>query len=519
MKSGVHGIIFTDATTNGVIWQRSIGAYRMANEWRDLGLRIQVIDFWSFLTQEGSGKVLKMLEKFIGKDTLFVGFSTTFMNNGVSALYDVKHEKLDTYNYTTSHKGVNAMATDVAVLKEVRDFIKGKNPSINIVVGGARASTGFDPIGDVRILGYGEVHGIDYAKWKLGLNKLFTARIDDNNVRVLDYNSKAEGFDFTNSTTRWYDEDCIQPNETLPIEISRGCIFSCSFCSYPLNGKTKLDYLKSIEILRQEFVSNYERFGTTRYVFSDDTYNDTVEKLEWINEVRNSLPFDLQFATYARLDLIAAKPEQIRLLKENGLKYVFFGIETLNHSAGKSIGKGAKPEKLIDTLHQCREAWGNSVMTCAGFITGLPTDTYASMENWLEQIADPRFPLHTATISPLMLADKTKTYRPWLSDIEKDTAKYGYSLDRKSLWTNTLYGTSQVGCTELGGIVTKYMEHSGRTCAPAHISMAFEDYGFTKNDILISGRVYSTERSYLASKVYQRYISYINDVWNLPEYD
>ena len=125
MKRGVHGIIFTDATTNGVVWQRSIGAYRMASEYRKLGLRIQVIDFWSFLTQEGVNKVCCLLEKFIGTDTIFVGFSTTFMNNGVSALYDAKHTKVDTANYTTSHKGNNAMATDFEKLSAVKDFVKG----------------------------------------------------------------------------------------------------------------------------------------------------------------------------------------------------------------------------------------------------------------------------------------------------------------------------------------------------------------------------------------------------------
>lgn len=519
MKRGVHGVIFTDATTNGVIWQRSIGAYRMAAEYRSLGLRIQVIDFWSFLTQEGISKVLCLLEKFIGRDTLFVGFSTTFMNNGVSALYDSVHTKLDTANYTTAYKGDNAMATDVDKLYAIKKWIKNVRSSIDLLVGGARASTAFDPIGDVRILGYGEIHGVDYVRWKLKENKFFNCHVSETGVRTLDYNSKAIGFNFSKSVTKWVDEDCIQPNETLPIEISRGCIFKCSFCSYPLNGKTKLDYLKSVELLKAELLHNYHKFGTTRYVFSDDTYNDTTSKLEWINKVREDLPFDLKFATYARLDLIAAHPEQIELLKQNGLKYVFFGIETLNHEAGKTIGKGAKPERLIETLYKCRESWGNDVATCAGFIAGLPKDTYTTIENWLEQVANPSFPLHTVTVSPLMLADKTKTKRPWLSDIEKDVEKYGYTLDDKGQWSNHTYSTTQKGCSDLGSRVTRYMERTGRTIAPAHISLALEDYGFTKTDILISGRVYSTERSALASLVYQRYVNYVNDLMKLPEYD
>ena len=141
------------------------------------------------------------------------------------------------------------------------------------------------------------------------------------------------------------------------------------------------------------------------------------------------------------------------------------------------------------------------------------------MEKWLEKVASPSFPLHTVTLSPLMLADRTKTKRPWLSDIEKDVEKYGYALDAKAQWTNKLYGTTQLDCTELGAKVTSYMELTGRTIAPAHISLALEDYGFSKERILLSGRVYSTERSALASMVYQRYVNYLTDLMALPEYD
>ena len=51
---------------------------------------------------------------------------------------------------------------------------------------------------------------------------------------------------------KFIEQDCILPNETLPLEVSRGCIFKCSFCAFPLNGKTKLDYLRSPEYIKNE---------------------------------------------------------------------------------------------------------------------------------------------------------------------------------------------------------------------------------------------------------------------------
>jgi radical SAM superfamily enzyme YgiQ (UPF0313 family) len=43
--------------------------------------------------------------------------------------------------------------------------------------------------------------------------------------------------------------------KVLPIEIARGCIFKCKFCSYPLNGKQNLDfrYFSSMELINATY--------------------------------------------------------------------------------------------------------------------------------------------------------------------------------------------------------------------------------------------------------------------------
>ena len=59
---------------------------------------------------------------------------------------------------------------------------------------------------------------------------------------------------------RWNKNDCIQTGETLPLEISRGCIFKCKFCRYPYIGKTKNDFSKSIDNVVEELEYNYNNF-------------------------------------------------------------------------------------------------------------------------------------------------------------------------------------------------------------------------------------------------------------------
>ena len=115
----------------------------------------------------------------------------------------------------------------------------------------------------------------------------------------------------------------ILKGETLPIEVSRGCIFKCKFCAFPLNGKSKLDYLRDPILIKEELQYNYEKYGTTHYFLSDDTFNDSTTKVEQIHKVVTSLPFKIKFTTYLRLDLLHAHQEQISMLEEMGLASPF----------------------------------------------------------------------------------------------------------------------------------------------------------------------------------------------------
>jgi hypothetical protein len=69
-----------------------------------------------------------------------------------------------------------------------------------------------------------------------------------------------------------------------------------------------------------------------------------------------TLSFQINYATYLRIDLLAAHPESVDMLLENGLKGAFLGIESFNTDAakliGKSwIGKSSKDYKKLSLKH------------------------------------------------------------------------------------------------------------------------------------------------------------------------
>lgn len=201
-----------------------------------------------------------------------------------------------------------------------------------------------------------------------------------------------------------------------------------------------MDYLKSPTVLRNQFIDNYERFGVTNYFFLDDTFNDSVEKLQILHdEVFAKLPFKVSFGAFMRLDLINAHRETIPLLRDMGLTGAFLGVESLNYESNKSIGKGISGEKIVEILTILKREWPNTILD-GQFIMGLPHDSEQSIRAWLDLLLTEDFPLDAAKIEPLHL-DKGKAGNSlWVSQFESNPEKYGYTFEEGNSfsWTNNM---------------------------------------------------------------------------------
>jgi radical SAM superfamily enzyme YgiQ (UPF0313 family) len=330
--------------------------------------------------------------------TQMIGISSTFL---VTPDCDVKNRmNMGIINSKSTSVGWSTDDFDI-----ITASIKAINPQCKIVVGGAK----------IRY----DMKNVDY--WVPGEGENFIRKIFE----------VEERFDFTQSTIKWHESDHIFESEHLPIEIARGCIFKCSFCSYNLTGKKRGEYVKPSAVVKEELLRNYDNYGTTGYMFCDDTYNDTVSKVREYHDMIKSLPFNIDFSTYMRLDLIASKPETIDLLYESGCRSVFFGIETFNHEAGKNIGKGMNPNKIKDTLYLLRERWPETVIS-AGFIAGLPYETEESLYETIDWLKKKDCPIDSPSLQVLSVGKKSK--------IGNDPFEYGIEITDygwKSKWTNS----------------------------------------------------------------------------------
>jgi radical SAM superfamily enzyme YgiQ (UPF0313 family) len=414
-------LIFTGSTSTHFI--RSIGAYQVSSRLREKGYDVQVIEHFPTIYNRHFDLIIKILNKFIDENTLWIGFSSTFFDSN-QIIYNAPRGEYDEPISFTKEK-----------INKIKSTVRSINNNCKLVLGGAKSSFFKIPdFIDYYVEGYADNSIIDLTRYLENKNPFFQFISNSDGSKSVIYDRTASCFDFSNYRFSWQDADCILTEEALPIEISRGCVFKCSFCTYPLNGKKKLDYIKSPDVLLDEFKRNYDLFGTTKYVYSDDTHNDSVEKLETLyDKVYSKLPFKISFSSYIRLDLLRAHPHTIDLLKESGLTSCFFGIESLNYLANKSIGKGMRTENIIDTLNILKDKWSD-IFKEAGFIIGLPNDSENDVCKWLDLVTDNDFPLDRISLSPLRIYKGSKNV--WSNLIESDPESYGYDFTSSIDWKN-----------------------------------------------------------------------------------
>jgi len=427
-----HNIILISDTTDVLTMQKSLGLYKVAYELRTAGFDVAVINHAHIFSFQ---EICDLLTKLVNDSTLFVGFNNIFYQY---------------INPTTTENGAvhfNEIAPGAMLPHgpeyntKLKAHIKLLNPDCKLVLGGPTAHDApYNSYFDYIVSGYADISAVNLAQHLADPSVVLNKKHKSIYGPVVINDSRAEDFDFAASAMRFSKQDAIMPGEVLPLEMARGCIFKCTFCSYPLNGKKKLDFLKSEQSVYEEFVSNYQQFGVTKYLMVDDTFNDSIEKCEMIYNISKRLPFKLEYWAYIRLDLMAAHPETMDWLFDSGLKGCFFGIETFNLDTGKLIGKGGSRNKLSKTLRDIKAKWAD-VMLHGSFIFGLPHESLESMQETVDFLLSDNSPLDSWHLKPLRIKANSDNWTSgFLSDLDIDFAKFGYeklgehNLDM--LWAN-----------------------------------------------------------------------------------
>ena len=165
------------------------------------------------------------------------------------------------------------------------------------------------------------------------------------------------------------------------VQATRGCPFSCSFCTVPtLNPGFRLRPVE--DVLRDVAYNDFPYWWQRKVVwFWDD--NLTIKRT-WVKELlTRMIPMKKWWLTQASLD-IARDDELLDLMRDSGCIGVFLGIESFQvdslADANKRQNQIARYKEAMAALHR------RGIAVMAGFIAGFEHDTPASIVSMADQL-------------------------------------------------------------------------------------------------------------------------------------
>jgi radical SAM superfamily enzyme YgiQ (UPF0313 family) len=153
------------------------------------------------------------------------------------------------------------------------------------------------------------------------------------------------------------------------VESSRGCGFSCKFCSIDRNlrFKSPSKVIKEIEFLKEKFNVGWIEFSDTSFGINKKLAFEICNLL-----IKNKL--DIEWGCQMRCELLDRG--LIKKMYKAGCRLISFGVESGSERVRKFAGKKTSNYQVKKAFKLCRES---GIKTGALFILGLPSETYNEM--------------------------------------------------------------------------------------------------------------------------------------------
>ncbi len=180
------------------------------------------------------------------------------------------------------------------------------------------------------------------------------------------------GFDHARYRKFWRDEYGYTITSIL---ITRGCPYSCDFCSKPVWGS--LFRTPPLDRVFSE-IENIRRYGYERLWIADDSFTLDDAFLRGFCErmIRAGVP--MEWHCLSRVDNIT--PGIAELMRQAGCRKVYLGLESGNDETLRMMGKRATVAEGIRAVRIFRDT---EIGTCGFFIVGYPGESKESIRQTL----------------------------------------------------------------------------------------------------------------------------------------
>ena len=168
-------------------------------------------------------------------------------------------------------------------------------------------------------------------------------------------------------------------------DTSRGCPFSCSFCTI-INVQGRKMRERSPESIAAMMRKNYLEHGLSFYFFTDDNFarkklwRETFEAIIELREEGLDVTFMMQ------VDLAKKPKDFVSLAAKAGCTQVFIGMESVNP---QNLAAEGKKQNKVEEYRSIIKEWHDAgVLVHTGYIIGLPWDSKAQVAEDIRFLKD-----------------------------------------------------------------------------------------------------------------------------------
>ncbi len=163
----------------------------------------------------------------------------------------------------------------------------------------------------------------------------------------------------------------------MSLYTGRGCPAQCTFCLWPQTIGGHKYRVRSAQNVADEMAYLKKLFPEVKeYFFDDDTFTANLPRAREI--AKKIAPLGVTWSCNSRANL---DYDNIKLLKDNGLRLFLVGYESGNDEILKNIKKGVTTDEMRRFTKACNQA---GVIIHGTFILGLPVETKETIQQTID---------------------------------------------------------------------------------------------------------------------------------------
>ncbi|MGZ7047317.1 MAG: B12-binding domain-containing radical SAM protein, partial [Methanobacterium sp.] len=167
-------------------------------------------------------------------------------------------------------------------------------------------------------------------------------------------------------------------NQAGGIITSRGCVFSCNYCSSSLIMGKKYRSRSPGNVV-DELEELTEKYNIREIAFLDDIFMLNKRRARAIAEEIHDRNIDLSFVTSSRVDTV--ERDLLKCLKDVGMSTLYCGVESGSQRVLDLMGKGITLKHAEDAIKAAKDV---DVDVMGSFILGYPGETSEEMDQTID---------------------------------------------------------------------------------------------------------------------------------------